>query len=105
MRSPSTNRTVNGDRSKSRDHRCGHVHRNKSRKDPPKDPIEPGKHNFNSHERDLDQWNALILAADEGLRLRQGIAPFGSAMSLLEVEMVGAAQDESPEKDIWEISG
>ncbi|GAW18498.1 hypothetical protein ANO14919_079740 [Xylariales sp. No.14919] len=93
----------------------GHVHRSKSPKDPPKDPIEtpsgfrdlygPGKRDFNSHERDLDQWNALLLAADEGLRLRQVIAPFGSAMSLLEVEMVGATQEESPEKDIWEISG
>ncbi|RWA03416.1 hypothetical protein EKO27_g11691 [Xylaria grammica] len=60
---------------------------------------------FNSHERDLDQWNALLLAADEGLRLRQVIAPFGSAMSLLEVEMVGATQEESSEEDIWEISG
>ncbi|KAI0405960.1 sterigmatocystin 8-O-methyltransferase [Xylaria palmicola] len=61
---------------------------------------------FNSHERDLDQWRALLLAADGRLRLRQVIAPFGSAMSLLEVEMVGAAApEESPEEDIWEISG
>ncbi|KAI0517276.1 sterigmatocystin 8-O-methyltransferase [Xylaria bambusicola] len=60
---------------------------------------------FNGHERDLDQWRALLVAADKRLRLRQVITPFGSAMSLLEVDMAGALQEESAEEDVWEISG
>jgi 6-hydroxytryprostatin B O-methyltransferase len=42
---------------------------------------------FNSHERDLEQWTALLAAADARLKIRQVIEPFGSAMSLLEVEV------------------
>ncbi|KAI1142787.1 sterigmatocystin 8-O-methyltransferase [Hypoxylon sp. FL0543] len=64
---------------------------------------------FNSHERDLDQWRALLAAADEGLRLRRVVTPFGSAMSLLEVELDRDFQDEedesSNEEDNWDISG
>ncbi|KAI1412622.1 sterigmatocystin 8-O-methyltransferase [Hypoxylon sp. FL1857] len=64
---------------------------------------------FNSHERDLDQWRALLAAADEGLRIRQVITPFGSAMSLLEVELDRDFQEEgeseSDEEDNWDISG
>ncbi|KAI8631119.1 sterigmatocystin 8-O-methyltransferase [Xylariaceae sp. FL1651] len=60
---------------------------------------------FNSHERDLEQWKALLLAVDEGLCLRKVIEPFGSAMSLLEVGMVCAAKEEHFEEDMWEISG
>ncbi|KAI0123645.1 sterigmatocystin 8-O-methyltransferase [Xylariales sp. AK1849] len=60
---------------------------------------------FNSHERDLDQWRALLAAADEGLRIRQVIAPFGSAMSLLEVELDRDFQEEGDEEDNWDISG
>jgi 6-hydroxytryprostatin B O-methyltransferase len=40
---------------------------------------------FNSKERDLDDWNSLIAAADPRLRLVQVAQPFGSAMSVLEV--------------------
>lgn len=60
---------------------------------------------FNSHERDLDQWRALLAAADEGLRLRQVIAPFGSAMSLLEVEIGRDLPEESDDGDNWDIMG
>ncbi|KAI1452578.1 sterigmatocystin 8-O-methyltransferase [Annulohypoxylon moriforme] len=62
---------------------------------------------FNSHERDLDQWRALLAAADEGLRIRQVITPFGSAMSLLEVELDRdfREEDESNEEDNWDITG
>ncbi|KAK5632426.1 hypothetical protein RRF57_008140 [Xylaria bambusicola] len=59
----------------------------------------------NNHERELDQWKALLVAADKGLRLRQVIAPFGSAMSLLEVDMTGAVQEENTEEEVWEING
>ena len=58
---------------------------------------------FNSHERDLEQWTALLRAADERLRLRRVIEPFGSAMSLLEVELDGEFPDE--EEENWDISG
>ncbi|KAH8698978.1 sterigmatocystin 8-O-methyltransferase [Talaromyces proteolyticus] len=58
---------------------------------------------FNSHERDLDQWKALLAAADEGLRLRRVMEPYGSAMSLLEVELDRDFQEE--EEESWAISG
>jgi len=64
---------------------------------------------FNSHERDLEQWKALLAAADEGLQLRRVIEPFGSAMSLLEVELDRDFQqvdDQEEEKEErWDISG
>jgi 6-hydroxytryprostatin B O-methyltransferase len=40
---------------------------------------------FNSKERDLDDWKALLAAADPNMRLVRVIQPFGSAMSVLEV--------------------
>ncbi|KAK3390613.1 O-methyltransferase-domain-containing protein [Podospora didyma] len=84
---------------------------------------------FNSRERDLDQWRALLAEADGRLRLRRVMEPFGSAMSLLEVELdlnwvkgetieskegqeevvVGAEEEEdsldSGEDSNWDISG
>ncbi|KAH6880098.1 sterigmatocystin 8-O-methyltransferase [Thelonectria olida] len=60
---------------------------------------------FNSHERDLEQWRALLAAADEGLRLRRVLEPFGSAMSMLEVELDRDSQHEEDKEDHWDISG
>ncbi|KAF7546524.1 hypothetical protein G7Z17_g8369 [Cylindrodendrum hubeiense] len=60
---------------------------------------------FNSHERDLEQWRALLAAADEGLRLRQVTKPFGSAMSLLEVELDRDVQQDEEKEENWDISG
>ncbi|KUI72390.1 6-hydroxytryprostatin B O-methyltransferase [Cytospora mali] len=61
---------------------------------------------FNSHERDLEQWKALLAEADEGLRLRRVVEPFGSAMSLLEVELDRDFREEGEEEDDdWDISG
>ncbi|KAL7623779.1 hypothetical protein AAE478_005332 [Parahypoxylon ruwenzoriense] len=40
---------------------------------------------FNSKERDLDDWEALLAAVDPKLRLVRVVQPFGSAMSVLEV--------------------
>lgn len=64
---------------------------------------------FNSHERDLEQWEALLAAADERLRLRRVVEPFGSAMSLLEVELGHDSQEgeeeEEEEEENWDISG
>jgi 6-hydroxytryprostatin B O-methyltransferase len=59
---------------------------------------------FNSHERDLDQWTALLTAADERLCLRRVIEPFGSAMSLLEIEL-GGGDAVKEDEEIWDISG
>lgn len=70
---------------------------------------------FNSHERDLDQWRALLASADGRLRLRRVLEPFGSAMALLEVEMemdgelqgesVGDVDEDEDEEEGWDISG
>lgn len=40
---------------------------------------------FNSKERDLEDWNGLLAAADPSLELVGVVQPFGSAMSVLEV--------------------
>lgn len=58
---------------------------------------------FNSHERDLDQWTALLAAVDERLRVRRIIEPFGSAMSLLEIELDRDVQEGY--KGEWDVSG
>jgi 6-hydroxytryprostatin B O-methyltransferase len=42
---------------------------------------------FNSKERDLDDWKALLAAADPRLHLVNVMQPFGSDMSVLEVEL------------------
>ena len=42
---------------------------------------------FNSKERDLDDWNDLLAAADPKLQLVRVVQPFGSAMSVLEVAL------------------
>lgn len=44
---------------------------------------------FNSKERDLDDWKALLAGADVGLHLVNVIQPFGSALSVLEVTLDG----------------
>ena len=43
---------------------------------------------FNSKERDLDDWNDLLAATDSKLQLKNVTQPFGSAMSILEVESI-----------------
>ncbi|KAK3902974.1 6-hydroxytryprostatin B O-methyltransferase [Staphylotrichum tortipilum] len=69
---------------------------------------------FNSHERDLEQWKALLAAADGRLRLRRVVEPFGSTMALLEVELEGEGEgnkeeeeeeDKEEEDGNWDISG
>ena len=40
---------------------------------------------FNAKERELEDWNALLKAVDERLRLKNVVQPFGSSMSVLEV--------------------
>ena len=40
---------------------------------------------FNSKERDLDDWNTLLVAADQRLQLANVVQPSGSDMSILEV--------------------
>ena len=42
---------------------------------------------FNSKERDLEDWKALLADADAGLQLVNVVQPFGSAMSVLEVTL------------------
>lgn len=42
---------------------------------------------FNSKERDLNDWKALLADADIGLKLVNVVQPFGSAMSVLEVTL------------------
>lgn len=42
---------------------------------------------FNSKERDLEGWEALLAAADRRLRLVNIVQPFGSDMSVLEVKL------------------
>ncbi|KAK4235625.1 sterigmatocystin 8-O-methyltransferase [Achaetomium macrosporum] len=42
---------------------------------------------FNSKERDLDDWKNLLAAADARLRLVNVVQPFGSDMSVLEVQL------------------
>lgn len=46
-------------------------------------------------ERELDEWVALLKDADERLRLRNVVQPFGSLMSVSEVvrENVGRSDD------------
>ncbi|KAJ8106918.1 hypothetical protein OPT61_g9221 [Boeremia exigua] len=44
---------------------------------------------FNSKERDLRDWKALLADADAGLRLVNVVQPFGSAMSVLEATLDG----------------
>ncbi|KAF1952598.1 S-adenosyl-L-methionine-dependent methyltransferase [Byssothecium circinans] len=41
----------------------------------------------NSKERDLEDWNGLIRATDEGLELVNVVEPFGSTMAVLEVKL------------------
>jgi 6-hydroxytryprostatin B O-methyltransferase len=60
---------------------------------------------FNSHERDLEQWVALLAAADVGLKLRRVIEPFGSAMSLLEVELRRDGEADEVKEEDWDVSG
>ena len=40
---------------------------------------------FNSRERDLQDWNELLRAADERLTLVNVVHPLGSVMSVMEV--------------------
>lgn len=40
---------------------------------------------FNGKERELDEWVAVLKGADERLRLKNVVQPFGSLMSVLEV--------------------
>jgi 6-hydroxytryprostatin B O-methyltransferase len=42
---------------------------------------------FNSMERDLDDWKALLKAADERLEIVNVVQPLGSLMSVLEVKL------------------
>ncbi|KAH8714850.1 S-adenosyl-L-methionine-dependent methyltransferase [Phaeosphaeriaceae sp. PMI808] len=42
---------------------------------------------FNSKERDLDDWKALLADVDAGLHLVNVVQPFGSALSVLEVTL------------------
>ena len=48
---------------------------------------------FNSKERELEDWKALLAAADERLRLVNVVQPFGSDMSVLEVVIGPTACD------------
>ena len=48
---------------------------------------------FNSKERDPDDWKALLGQVDERLRLVGIVQPFGSDMSILEVELGPALQN------------
>jgi 6-hydroxytryprostatin B O-methyltransferase len=42
---------------------------------------------FNSKERDLDDWKALLADVDAGLHIVNVVQPFGSALSVLEVTL------------------
>lgn len=44
---------------------------------------------FNSHERTVDQWKALLTLADSRFELRNVISPHGSALSLFDVRWTG----------------
>ena len=48
---------------------------------------------FNSKERELEDWKALLAAADSRLRLVNVVQPFGSNMSVLEVVIDPTACD------------
>ncbi|KAJ6043153.1 uncharacterized protein N7446_001349 [Penicillium canescens] len=40
---------------------------------------------FNSHERGMEEWEALVQAADSTLKIIRAIQPVGSAMTILEI--------------------
>ena len=42
---------------------------------------------FNSKERELESWISLLAAADKRFRLVNVVQPFGSDMSVMEVEL------------------
>ena len=42
---------------------------------------------FNSHEREIEEWKALLVAADQRLQLTNSIQPFGSNMTVMEVNL------------------
>lgn len=48
---------------------------------------------FNSKERELEDWKALLAAADSRLRLVNVVKPFGSDLSVLEVVIDPTADD------------
>lgn len=47
---------------------------------------------FNSKERELEDWRFLLAAADNRLKLVNVVQPFGSDMSVLEVELGSVAE-------------
>ena len=49
---------------------------------------------FNSRERDLGDWEALLHQADERLQFVGAVQPFGSDMSILDVILVPGSMDQ-----------
>ena len=58
---------------------------------------------FNSHERDLADWNELLAKASPGLKLKVAKQPFGSAMAVMEVAYEGEAADDSKGAEAIEV--
>jgi hypothetical protein len=48
---------------------------------------------LNSSERDLDSWVSLFHKADARLRLLKVVQPLGSALSIMELELVDAVEE------------
>ena len=43
---------------------------------------------FNAHERETEEWTALLAEVDKSWRLRRVVQPFGSNLSVMEVAFV-----------------